>query len=208
MSHRSQADRLPVLGRLAALALLVSLAGCGSTRSSRFYVLTPHPPTTAARAAANDQLALGIGPVALPLLLDRPQLVWRLSASERSLSEYSRWAEPLDANMARVLAENLAPRLGTERVFVDPFPASVPLDYRVSLDIVRCDAGPSGDLVLAVRWSLFDGTSREHLGTRLTTLSEPLSGSQDPGALVAAMSRALGELADEIAIRIAGGSSS
>jgi len=64
--------------------------------------------------------------------------------------------------------------------------------------------GRLGDAVwLEVRWSIFGGPERKLLKTNRSSMREPVSGA-DYAALVAAQSRALAKLSQEIAEAIQG----
>jgi uncharacterized lipoprotein YmbA len=183
----------------AALGILLLLAGAGcigSTPPSRFFVLTPRPgPALGSDAAAGGVLV--VGPVTLPPEIDRPQLVTRIGEHERHVHETARWAAPLDQAVARVLAEDLASRLGTTRVGTVPVRSGTSFDQRVAVDILVFDAVAGGDSVLTARWTAYDahGNARgESRGTVRAAI-----GSSRPEDIVDAMSRNLADLADEIA---------
>jgi uncharacterized lipoprotein YmbA len=77
----------------------------------------------------------------------------------------------------------------------------VPIDYQVTVDVVRCD-GRLGDAAwLEARWSIFKGPENKLLKTSRSNISEPVTGA-DYGHLVAAQSRTLAKLSQEIAAAI------
>ena len=85
-----------ILGIILGLLILV-ITGCGSNLPARFYVLTPmNNPNPASVVVAGREMAIGVGPVELPMYLDRPQLMRRTAHNELQLSELenngrSRW---------------------------------------------------------------------------------------------------------------------
>jgi uncharacterized lipoprotein YmbA len=170
-------------------------AGCLGPRAdlSSFFLLSS-PPTLSQGAPV--PVVLGIGPITLPGYLDRPQIVVRLSENEIELTESDRWAEPLAQNLARALEEDLL-QLMPSSAYVDyPWYASAAPDYGISLDVRRFEADSDGVVVLDATWKLTaDG---DLLESRATLIEEP-SGSPDRAATVAAQSRALAELSQEIA---------
>lgn len=126
---------------LAAVALL-ALAACASAPPERFYRLPAPQPAAALPVATGPVIA--IGPVALPELFDRPQVVTHASAGADAvrvtLSEQHRWAEPLRQAIGRNVAARLAAALGAPQVMAHP---QVPVDepaYRVTLNVQRFDA--------------------------------------------------------------------
>ena len=128
---------------------LLSAAGCSiksETAPSRFYMLRPLPADPSAPASGIDESrpVLALGPVDIPAHLDRPQIVTRTPGTEVKLSEFERWAEPLEDNVTAVLADNLSSLLSTERVTL--FPSRLPpdLDLRVAVEVLRFDGSLGG----------------------------------------------------------------
>jgi uncharacterized lipoprotein YmbA len=101
-----------------------TIRGYTTTPPARFYVLSALPGGEAASpvAAAERGLAIGIGPVTFPKYLDRPQIVTSTSPYALNMAEFDRWAEPLESNFVRVLAENLALLIPMARFVVAPWP--------------------------------------------------------------------------------------
>ena len=192
----------PIVRALAGAALVALMAlGCApATLPTRFYVLTAVPPAGGAPAAARD-VTVGVGPVALPGYLDRPQIVSRTGGDEIDLAEFDQWGEPLRSAVPRVLADNLAARIPTERVVLFPWRGVRTVQYQVPVEILRFEGKPGGEVVLRARWRLLDGSGRE-LALRASAVTEA-TGGPGYGPLVAALSRALAALSGEIAAAIA-----
>ena len=98
---------------------LVMLAGCGITKPSRFYILTPVEEPGAADHAIQGP-AVGIGPLRFPDYLDRPEIVHRSGDNQVHYAVSDRWAEPLKATFSRTLAENLSVLLPTDHILRPP----------------------------------------------------------------------------------------
>lgn len=177
------------------LALSLVVAGCTSA-PTRFYVLTPLQ--VGAAVDGVEGLTLGIDPVRLPTLLDRPHIVMRIDDNERRLAEFARWAEPLDENVTRVLAENLSALLGNEQIVRLPSVRAVAIDRRLVVDVLRFDATPGTEAVLEVRWRLYDPNTGAMLLTRHETHASPVGGD-DHGSVVSAMSEVLAEFSRGVA---------
>ena len=176
---------------------IILLAGCGVTSPSRHYILTPAEVTTTQAIPAAGP-SLGIGPVAFPAYLDRPEIVHRSGHNQLHFAGSDRWAEPLKTNFTRTLAENLSRLLPTDLVALYPWPRSAAIDYRVSMDVLRFDADAAGRVVLTAGWEIerpADGTLVER---RRTSYNEDAGGLDYP-TLVAAQSRALERLSRDIA---------
>jgi hypothetical protein len=128
-------------------------------------------------------------------------LITRTSDNQAKKAEFDRWVGSFKDNFMNVLADNIGVLLPTERIYLYPWRLSVPVDYQVAVDIVRCD-GRLGDAVwLEARWSLFGGPEKKLLKTNRASMREPVSGA-DYADLVAAQSRALAQLSHEIVAAI------
>ena len=191
---------LPVILAIAA----IFLGGCRS-QSPLFYTLNPiQEDQMISRSKSPTQSAIiGIGPVKLADYLDQSLIVTRTSDNQVVKAEFDRWVGSLKDNFVNVLADNLGYLLATERIYLYPWRMSVPIDYQVVLDIVRFD-GRLGDAAsLEVRWSVFQGPEKKLLKTNRSIIREPVEGA-GYAALVAAQSRALAKLSQEIAETIQG----
>jgi len=191
---------LPVILAIAA----IFLGGCRS-QSPRFYALSPiqEDQVISKRKSPAQDAVIGVGPVKLADYLDQSMLVTRTSDNQAVKAEFDRWVGSLKDDFVNVLADNLCFLLSTERIYLYPWRMSVPIDYQVVLDVVRCD-GRLGDAAwLEVRWSVFQGPEKKLLKSNRSSIREPVEGA-DYAALVAAQSRALAKLSQEIAEAIQG----
>ena len=101
-------------------------------------------------------------------------------------------------NFINVLADNIGFLLPTERIYLYPWRVSVPIDYQVSIGY-RPLRWPVGRRRLAGgALEHLRGPEKKLLKTNRSSIREPVSGA-DYAALVAAQSRALGKLSQEIA---------
>jgi len=185
---------LPVILTIAA----IFSGGCRS-QSPRFYHLNSiqEDQVISKRKSPAQNAVVGIGPVKLADYLDQSLLVTRTSDNQAVKAEFDRWVGSFKDNFVNVLADNIGFLVPTERIYLYPWRVSVPIDYQVVVDIVRCD-GRLGDAAwLEARWSLFGGPEKKLLKTNRSSIREPVSGA-DYAALVAAQSRAVGQLSQEI----------
>ena len=175
------------------LAVAMIAWGCGSTPASRFYTLSAAPP--ASRPAVASDLSVAVGPVSVPLTVDRPQMVVTLNSNQVRLDELNRWASPLANNVARVVAENLVSMLGTPHVILSPQTANV--DYRAAIEVQRFESAPGEAATLDAVWTVsHDADGRSRTG-RTTAREAAPDGSYD--GLTAAHSRAVARLSRDIA---------
>ena len=190
---------------LAGLSALLSV-GCSllapAPDPSRFYVLS----ALGAGAAAESDLALGVGPVRLPGYLAVSEIQVRASATELRRSSVDRWAEPLEEGIARVLAQNLSAELGTRDVVLFPWYAGESPRYQVQLSVRRFELDPDGSGVLEARYEVSELAGKRSPVIRDVELRQaPASGGV--AASVAALSETLAELARRVAadVRALGG---
>jgi uncharacterized lipoprotein YmbA len=144
-------------------------------------------------------LAIGIGPVKIPEYLNQPEIVTRIAQNEVRLDEFAKWAEPLENNISRALAENFSSLLCLRSIVIFPWGRQTPIDYRIDVHVIQMDGVLGGNAFLDVSWSIADGTDRKKspLVTKRSTYKESTGG--DYGAFVSAQSRNLASLSQEIA---------
>jgi len=128
--------------------------GCATTPAARYYLLTSRETEAVADEAAQKTMVIGLGPVTFPGYLDRPQIVRHLSENRLFPDDVHHWAEPINENFARVLAENLSARFSGIRLLHFPWPGSMPPDCRIKIDVLRFDAGPDESVHLVADWSI------------------------------------------------------
>ena len=193
-------------GVIVLIILGAVLSGCITTNPSqpaKFYLLSPMSESKKAPQVETGEgcFAIGVGPVRIPQYLNRPQIVSRKSTIELFLDEFNKWAEPLEDNFTRVLAENLANILHTEPIAIFPSRGSIPVDYRVTVDVIRFDGMMGKDITLIARWAIFGKEREELLSIRRSVYTEP-AGENTYKILVLAKSRAIEKLSKDIAAAI------
>lgn len=185
---------------LAFGLIAAALAACSASEPSNYYLLSSLPaPEAQVQTASPDRLAVGIGPVSLPAYLDRPQLVTRASANRLDLSEFDRWAEPLQDMFSQTLSENLSVLIGSDRVYVLPRRRVPELDYVVAVEVLRFDRAVGGEAELLARWTVLTGDEAETLAVRKSLIAESVPQGGGPEETIVAMSRAVETLSREIA---------
>ena len=185
---------LPVM--LAALMLI----GCRSSAPPvEFYTLNPiSGMQQKTNTAETDQkLAVGVGPVEIPTILNRPQIVTRTGQNRLEMDEFHRWAGPLDEDFARVVAENISILLPTDHVAVYPWGADFKPRYQVAMNVSYFEGRLGENIRLEVFWRISDPKKQKKLIEKKSVIKEPLP-AKNYEALVAAKSRALVTLSTEI----------
>jgi uncharacterized protein len=186
--------------RIVIVSLLViMLAGCGSSPSARFYTLSVG---AAPEDAAPSKYRITVGPVTVPEVVDRPQFVVRVGANQVTILEQHRWAEPLQSEIARVIALNLAQVLGSKQVSTYSQNVIGNADYRVIMDIQRFDSAFGEAVTVDALWTVRRASGEPSTGRSL--VREPVGG-EGYDALADAHSRALAALSRQIAEAIRSG---
>ena len=177
---------------IALLAGLL-LTACGHTPPPAYYTMT----ALAGQADAASKVSLGLGPVRFPGYLSRTRILRHEDSGRLSLAESRRWAEPLDENFSRILGENLARLLSSDKVLRYPWPAWRQPAYQLVVDVIRFDANAQGEVELIVQWALLRQPGDRPLREARSRYRRPAGTDYD--SLVAAHSRVLADFAAELA---------
>jgi uncharacterized lipoprotein YmbA len=176
--------------------------GCGSSKPSRFYVLTPILDVAAetAQSDSKSDISVGIDKLSMPEHLLKPQIATHSSANRMEYAEYDRWAESLDENFSRVLAENLSKLLPSENVYIFPWKSSTVLQYYMTFEIMQFSQGTDGNISLTVFWSIYNNETTKQLIRKKTSLKQPGPSSNllDYRRLVQVMSQLVEEFSREV----------
>jgi uncharacterized protein len=195
---------------LLILAASITLSSCAVTDPTQYYTFgqrgsagskasaSPAPPDV----SGTRGVGIGVGPVIVPSYLDRIQIVTRTDTDQVELSTFHRWAEPLPDGIARILAEEIGTRVPTERVVTFPWRGVTARDiqYQVVVAVLRFDGRLGGDVTLDTRWRILGKDDAELAFGRSTVVEATGNPGFEP--MVAAMTRALVSLGEEIAGRI------
>lgn len=189
---------------MTLLAVAAILHGCGRSPQVSFYTLGNGVRETTAQPSKSAP-SVYLGCITLPAVVDRPQLVENVTSNRLEILESHRWAEPLKDGISRLLAENLASRLGSDMVAAYPQNSSGEPDYKVSVDIQRFESlgdTVSVDLLWSIRRAAASDSARQDKAPFSKTGRSQLResrGAQGYEGLAAAYSRALVSAGGDIA---------
>jgi uncharacterized lipoprotein YmbA len=184
--------------RRALLANLATLAGCASPNPD-LYTITVVPGTP---QPGGPKLVI-LHDIGLARYLERSQIVRSSEDYRLNVRANDWWGEPLGGMLARVLVEELSQRLPGTNVFAEAGAITSAADAVLEINVQRMDAGSDGLLVLAAQVAVSQQRGRRNDRTTTVRLSVPLAGV-DTRSAVAAMSTAVGQLADAIAAIVRG----
>lgn len=204
--------------RLAAFAgvLLALATGCGSSPEPVFYALSPTRGVVQAQAPApplpqpgapqpGAPHAIRIRRPGLAGYLDRPEIVRRVVEFRLGVASNERWGEPLDMMVARVLAEDIQQRVPGASVFTAEGAITADPDATVEVDVQRFDVGETGEVNLVAQVAVERGATHTAAATQAVRLGARPK-ADTTAALVSTMSDLLGQMADQIAAMLRGGS--
>jgi uncharacterized lipoprotein YmbA len=187
-----------------AAAAAGGLAGCGSVPVQHYYVLTPLAATAPANStAASTGVAIFVDQAHVPDAVDRPQMVIGTGENRVTILEQQRWAEPLRAAIAEVIALDLARLINGARVTAAQ-QIAIPGDaWRLSLDVQRFESRPGDAVTVEIAWTLRRGedTTRGAVGDTRSGRSIARETVVPAGydAIAVAHSKALATISREIA---------
>jgi hypothetical protein len=183
---------------LTFAAATVLLAGCGSDSTLRTYVLgSPALPSIGVWSEAGLPV-IELRAVSVPDYLDSSDIVRRVGPNEVAASPTGRWGERLSQGLTHALASALSRRL--PKVVIAMTPPSGPT-RRLFVDIERFDIGVDGQCLVTARWRITAGDGQTISQSEHGAFREAAASSDDP-AVASAMTRAVDQLAEQIAATI------
>ncbi len=187
---------------LSWVAVVLGVSGCATPPQERFFTLVGAPPPAAtvvaagvSPAAGSNRLLILIGPVTVPAIVDRPQLVLRTGPNRVDIMEQARWAAPLKNEIPRVIANHLAQLVAGAELSTSMQRGNAPPDFRVAIDIQRFDSVPEEGAAIEAIWTVRMRNGTSHRGN--SHAFEAAGAGYD--ALIAAHSRALRRISIDIA---------
>jgi uncharacterized protein len=185
-----------IIAIAAACVVAGALGGC-STPQAKLYTLSPAPGATLKADPAASTFGVAVGPVSVPAIVDRPQIVVSKGANQVGVDEFNRWASPLQGNIAHVVAADLSVLLGKLSVTSN---VAAEAEFHVAIDVQAFESTPGDAVVLEAVWTVrrsVDGATK----TAKAAIREPCQGS-GYAAVAAAHSRALNQVSEDIATAI------
>jgi uncharacterized protein len=173
--------------------------------TTQFFILTPTSEAGTSSSfpiTSHQELSIGLGPIEFPGYLKRREIVTRVSGDQLQLSQSKRWAESLDSNFQRVLSQDLATRLATERILLFPWYGRPSIDYQVEIQVHRFDTDATNGSQLDARWIIKDGRSGRELLAKESKVSSPVTATDVAGS--EALSSDLNTLSANIAQSLVG----
>jgi uncharacterized lipoprotein YmbA len=179
--------------RLASLALPLLATACSSSPEPVYYTVVTRPGPTLL-SAPKIVLVKDIG---LASYLDRREIVRSSEGYKLDIMANDWWGEPIGSMLARVLVLDLSQRLPKSSVYGESGAISVDPYVTVAVNIQRLDGNRAGMLILNAQVAC-DFNRPRRSAARNFSIARPIA-TRDMAGFVAAVSDAMGELADGIA---------
>ena len=188
--------------RFVLLCVSSLLSACASTPPTHFYTLESQnqPPVTSSFTIEKKPI-IGIGPLSLPALLDRDQIVTRAEDNSIQLAEFHQWAAPLKDNVIAVLSKNVAILQSNAIVRSYPWSAYGNVDYRVIIDITRIDMQLGNLVILEASWAIMAEKNHAIVSNGQFKLDQRLNDASYNTA-TQGLSNLLSELSQQIALSL------
>jgi uncharacterized protein len=172
--------------------------------STQFFILTSRSGSTASdsRHGVGRELSVGLGPINFPGYLKRREVVTQVGNGQVELSDNKRWAESLDSNFQRVMSQDLAMDLGSQRVVLFPWYGRPDIDYQVEIQVHRFDIDSENRSHLDARWIIKDGKIGRELMARESNILSTVPATDTAGS--EALSTDLNTLSASIAQSLRG----
>jgi uncharacterized lipoprotein YmbA len=183
--------------RAAALGLTAALIACSSP-DPLLYTIAP---VTAAAQTGGPKVIV-LQQISTARYLERSQIVRSSENNRLDVMSNDWWGEPLSAMLARVLTEELGQRLPQSVVLGENGAVTASPDATIELNLQRLDEDAAGNLVLQAQASVSrKGRSAPVLRSFRFVVTLPAPGVSGE---VTAISTAVGQLADSLALMLLG----
>lgn len=183
---------------LVWVMLSLALVACSGTPPPQFYTLDAQlQPSAASINMSQQSRVIGIGPIALPVLLNRKAIVTRGAQQSVQVSETQQWAEPLLDNITRVVARNIATLNPKAILHGYPWTAFGAVDTRIVIEITRFEAEAGKAVYFDAVWSIKAERQDQILKQGHSQLQRPLH-TPDTAEMVAQMNAILAAFSQEL----------
>jgi hypothetical protein len=185
------------IARLAALAVAAVLMACSSP-SPVLYTIAP----VQGPVQPGGPKVIVLQQISTAHYLERSQIVRSSENYRLDVMSNDWWGEPLSAMLSRVLTEELGQRLPQSTVIGETGAVSASPDATIELNVQRLDEDASGNVVRQAQASVsFKGRPTPVLRSFRFVVTPP---APDIQGEVTAVSTALGQLADGLALMLVG----
>ncbi len=189
-------DKLIRCGSAISLSLLTA---CAATPTPQFYLLAAQSQAASKIAKNASKRIIGLGPISIPSVLERKQIVTRGENNSVQITELHQWAAPLKDSITETISQNLSRILPSDIVRVYPWHAYGDTQYRTVIDIIRFDTNLRKTAHFEANWAIVDNNTHSVLSNGHSQLEKKLLNSSYPAA-IDALSGLLDDFSQELAL--------
>lgn len=177
------------------------LTACAATPPTNFYLLEAQTPSLTSTSTGVKKTLIGIGPLSLPALVDRRQIVTRKENNSIQLAEFHQWATPLKDNVLTVLSKNIAAQQANALVRTYPWSAYGDMDYRVIIDISRFDSQLGKSATLEASWAIMAEKNHTIINNGQTNIQQALHDDSYQSAVLA-LNKLLNDFSQQLSVAL------
>ena len=190
------------LNGLISLCILGLLSACAAP-PTHFYTLESQSKAPESTITINsNKIQIGMGPLSLPALLDRKQMINHTENNTIELAEFDQWAAPLKDNVLAVLTKNMSTLQPNAIVRSYPWGVYGDVDYRVIVDISRFDTQLGKSVCLEANWAIMEEKKHTIVSNGQAKIEKSLSDNSYQSA-AQLLSQLLSQLSQQIALSLA-----
>lgn len=158
--------------RLLVTISALLLSACAGQPMHYYSLQDGSPQNHVIDTSADTVQRVGIGPITLPKLLNRPQIVTRLSQSEVVFAEQHQWGGRLQEEVTQYLTTQLQNDHPQQWVYPYPSDARPLPTYQWALDIQQLDGSLGGTVQLQATCRFIEKSSQKTRFERQVTETE------------------------------------
>ena len=186
---------------ICLLAATLLLSACAASPQPRYYTLgLPTAADNGDGSVGDKAYNIAVGPIAIPEVVDRPQIVLQTGPNQVAILEEHRWAQPLKSEIARFIAASLTEALTDAWVTDSHQRTGRNIDYQLSIDVQRFESLPREAVTVEAQWVVRRAANGETKKGKSLVRESVNHDSYD--ALVAAHARAFESVSREIAAAV------
>ena len=182
----------------ATACFLWLLSACASHQADHFYILNVNPERSGEPRTPHATQA--ILKVALPSIVDRPEMVLNTSSDGVAIFEHERWAVSLGDLVTQTLAQDIERRRTDLFIAGNSTQQNEKNIIKVMVDVVQITLRQGSQASIETHWKIVDmRTGKEVVGA--DTFRAPL-GKKGYAVIAQALSECIANLADRLAEKI------
>jgi len=195
------------MNKFLIILSLCLLTACASRPQTHYFTLgvfdntrktldntidEPAPPAIKLPASTN----LGIGPIKLPSMLNRPGIVTHKTGSAVQVASHNLWAGRLKEDFTLVVAELIAEHLGISEVVTEPWNTRFRPEFQLQMDVQHFSGQLGGKVRFKVSWVLSAAYGQEKLLSQTDDITLQSNGASYE-AYVSTLNRLLAKFSEK-----------